>query len=73
MVADKETRRSFDPKLGIAAKLVAFGHQHGVVLRPIGDTVGFSPPLIIEEAQVDELVKRFGMALDDTAKWLAAQ
>jgi len=72
-VADKATRQPFDPKLAIAAKLAAFGHQHGAVLRPIGDTVGFSPPLIIEEEQVDELVKRFGMALDDTAKWLAAQ
>jgi len=31
-----------------------------------GDIVAFSPPLIISEAEIDELMVCFGRALDDT-------
>ena len=30
-------------------------HDHGLLLRPSGDTIALSPPLIISEAQIDEL------------------
>ncbi|MFC7331920.1 aspartate aminotransferase family protein [Rhodocista pekingensis] len=70
LVADKATRQPFDPKLGVAARLAGFAQGHGVILRPIGDTLGFSPPLIITPEEVDELVARFGRALDDTTAWL---
>ncbi|ACI98421.1 aspartate aminotransferase family protein [Rhodospirillum centenum] len=70
LVADKATRQPFDPKLGVAARLAGFAQGHGAILRPIGDTLGFSPPLIITPEEVDELVARFGRALDDTTAWL---
>lgn len=70
LVADKATRQPFDPKLGVAARLAGFAQGHGVILRPIGDTLGVSPPLIITPEEVDELVARFGRALDDTTAWL---
>lgn len=73
LVADKATKQPFDPKLNVAGKLVAFAHQHGAILRPIGDTVGFSPPLVINEGELDELLARFGKALDDTADWLVRE
>ena len=31
-----------------------------------GDIVAFSPPLIISESEVDEMMRCFGKALDDT-------
>ncbi len=31
-----------------------------------GDIVAFSPPLIIEAAEIDEMLARFGRALDET-------
>ena len=33
---------------------------------PVGDTFAFCPPLIITSAELDDLVTRFGKALDDT-------
>jgi len=30
-------------------------HDHGLLLRITGDTIALSPPLIISEAQIDEL------------------
>ncbi|WP_119678447.1 aspartate aminotransferase family protein [Indioceanicola profundi] len=73
LVWDKAARTTFDPKLTVAAKLVQFAHQHGAILRPIGDTVGFSPPLVISADELDELLARFGRALDDTTDWLVRE
>jgi adenosylmethionine-8-amino-7-oxononanoate aminotransferase len=32
------------------------------------DAVAFCPPLIIEPSQIEEMLARFALALDDTAK-----
>jgi 4-aminobutyrate--pyruvate transaminase len=67
LVRDKASRQSFDPKAGIAAYLVRRAQHHGAILRNMpGDIVAFSPPLIIREHEIDELMSCFGKALDDT-------
>jgi 4-aminobutyrate--pyruvate transaminase len=67
LVRDKATKQSFDPKAGIAAHLVRRAQHHGTILRNMpGDIVAFSPPLIISEAEIDEMMACFGRALDDT-------
>jgi 4-aminobutyrate---pyruvate transaminase len=67
LVRDKATKHSFDPKAGIAAYLVRRAQHHGAILRNMpGDIVAFSPPLIISEGEIDELMGCFGRALDDT-------
>jgi 4-aminobutyrate--pyruvate transaminase len=67
MVRDKTTKQSFDPKAGVAAHLVRRAQHHGAILRNMpGDIVAFSPPLVISEAEIDEMMGCFGRALDDT-------
>ncbi len=67
LVRDKATKQSFDPKAGVAAHLVRRAQHHGAILRNMpGDVVAFSPPLIISEAEIDEMMTYFGRALDDT-------
>ena len=67
LVRDKTTKESFDPKAGVAAHLVRRAQHHGAILRNMpGDVVAFSPPLIISEAEIDEMMTCFGRALDDT-------
>ena len=67
LVADKATKRSFDAKAGVGAFLVKRAQHHGAILRNMpGDIIAFSPPLIISEAEIDELMACFGRALDDT-------
>lgn len=67
LVRDKTTKQSFDPKAGVAAYLVRRAQHHGVILRNMpGDIVAFSPPLIIDEAEIDEMMACFGKALADT-------
>jgi 4-aminobutyrate--pyruvate transaminase len=65
LVADKATHRNFDPKLKIGARLIKAGEEAGVILRGLSnDTIAFSPPLIMTEAEIDEMVARTGRALD---------
>jgi 4-aminobutyrate--pyruvate transaminase len=66
LVADKSTKAPFDPVVGVGPFLVKRGHHHGLILRPLGDTIAFCPPLIITEAEIDLLLERFSLALDDT-------
>jgi 4-aminobutyrate--pyruvate transaminase len=70
LVADKKTKRSFDVSKAVGPTLVAKAQEHGVILRAIGDGVAFCPPLIITEAQIDELFDRFAKALDETEAWV---
>jgi 4-aminobutyrate--pyruvate transaminase len=67
VVRDKAAKQSFDAKAGVAAFLVRRAQHHGAILRNMpGDIVAFSPPLIISEAEIDEMMGCFGKALDDT-------
>ena len=67
IVRDRATKQSFEPKAGVAAFLVRRAQHHGVILRSMpGDIVAFCPPLIISEAEIDEMMGCFRKALDDT-------
>jgi len=46
---------------------------HGVILRGIGDTLAFCPPMIIKEAELNELFDRAEKALDDTEGWVGKE
>ena len=70
LVADKKTKRQFDPKLGVAAKCVAFAQAEGLIVRSVfGDAVTICPPLVISPAEIDELFDRLTRALDKTLDW----
>ena len=73
LVADKATKRPFDPAAKVGAYLTGRAEEHGLILRALGDRVAFSPPLIIDEAEIGEMLARFGRALDDTERWVAEQ
>ncbi|MBN8872563.1 MAG: aminotransferase class III-fold pyridoxal phosphate-dependent enzyme [Rhodospirillales bacterium] len=66
MVQDKASRKLFDPARKVGALVDAHARKHGLITRFIGDRIAFSPPLIITEAEVDEVAVRVGRALDDT-------
>ena len=70
LVADKSTKATFDPIGKVGGYLVERAQAHGLILRNLGDSIAFSPPLIITESQVDEMLESFGKALEDTTNWL---
>jgi 4-aminobutyrate---pyruvate transaminase len=73
LVADKDSKKPFSPQLKVGPRAFAIGHQHGLIVRAIGDTLALCPPLIINEAQIHEVVSRLKKTLDATAAALAAE
>jgi 4-aminobutyrate--pyruvate transaminase len=73
LVADKKTKRSFDPTQGVGAQMAKFAEGHGAILRAMGDTIGFCPPMIITEAELNELFDRTEKALDDAEAWVGKE
>jgi len=67
LVADKQARAKFEPAGSAGATLFAKAHERGLILRPIEDTLAFCPPLIINEAEISQMLSIFGAALDETA------
>ena len=73
MVADKKTKRSFDPKQGVGPAMAKFCESEGAILRAVGDSIAFCPPMIITEAELNELFDRFGRALQQAEAWVAKE
>jgi 4-aminobutyrate--pyruvate transaminase len=70
LVADKASKRSFDPKSAVGPRAVALAEQEGLLLRFLaGDVISICPPLVITAQEIDELFDRLGRALDQTLDW----
>jgi len=65
LVADRASKTPFEKSRRVGPYLVERAQQHGVILRAMGDTVVFAPPLIIREHEIEEMLAGFGRALDD--------
>lgn len=63
LVADKATGRPFDPARKVGATFDRMAYENGLVTRCMGDVLGFSPPLIINAADVDEIAGRLERTL----------
>ncbi len=65
-VSNKTTKAGFNPPGSIGAYCFERCHAHGLIPRNVGDGIAFCPPLIITEAQIDEIFSKFTLALNDT-------
>jgi adenosylmethionine-8-amino-7-oxononanoate aminotransferase len=71
LVADRETKASFDPKRKLATRIKAQAFAAGLICYPmsgtidgkIGDHILLAPPFIIEDSQIDELVGKLSTAI----------
>lgn len=70
LVANKNTKQSFDPAKYVAMAIFNFAQEEGVISRALlGDRLAFCPPLIISEAEIDELFDRFERGLNRGLEW----
>ena len=66
LVADKASKRKFDPAAKVSPRWTKLVEGQGVITRAVpGEILCFSPPLIITKAEVDEMLDRVGRALDE--------
>ncbi|MEM7169124.1 MAG: aminotransferase [Pseudomonadota bacterium] len=65
LMADKKKRQPFDPELKVGVRVQDAAHELGLYLRSITpDRISFMPPLIINEAEIDEASEILKQALD---------
>ncbi len=70
LVRDRASKQSFDPGQRIGKHLHELCLEAGLIVRAIGDTIALSPPLVIGEAEVEEIVSGLSGALGRLAEEL---
>jgi 4-aminobutyrate--pyruvate transaminase len=73
LVADKATKRSFDPRNGVGPKTSKLIEENGAILRALGDIIAICPPMIISEAELNELFDRLETGLDQAEAWVSTE
>jgi len=73
VVKDRATRAPFDPAEGVGNMVAVRAQELGLIVRAMGDSIALCPPLIITEGEIDEMLKRYGRALDDVAAKLGRE
>jgi hypothetical protein len=76
LVADRDTKAAFDPKLRLHARVKQEAMARGLMVYPTGgnvdgvagDNVLLAPPFIVDGATVDAIVERLGDAVDAACK-----
>jgi len=66
IVRDKPARARFPKNLGAGMRCRDICVNNGLVMRAVGDTMIVSPPLIVQDAHIDELVEKAWKCLDLT-------
>lgn len=63
LVTDKTAKKGLEKPGMLGSFVNGFVEANGVISRNMGDTLGFCPPLIITEGQIDDLFDRVEQAL----------
>jgi 4-aminobutyrate--pyruvate transaminase len=72
IAADKPAHRPFEASQGVGAYCIQRAQDHGLIAMVRGEAICLAPPLIITEPEIDQMMARLKLALDDTAAALAA-
>ncbi|WP_121063327.1 aspartate aminotransferase family protein [Chachezhania antarctica] len=64
LAKDRDAREAFSPAGSMAPKVVNFCAEEGLIVRAVYETVAFCPPMIVTSDDIDEILARFGRALD---------
>ena len=72
LVRDKATKQPFDAKAGVGAYFEERAREYGLIMRGRGEQLVMAPPLIITEAEIDDMLGRLARALDETKAFVAS-
>ena len=71
LVSDKAAKKNFPADKMVAAACCRFAEEEGLLVRALlGDRIAFCPPLVITEAEINEMFDRFARALDKAEAWV---
>ncbi len=63
LVRDRESREPFAPAEGVGARVARGALGEGLIVRPLGDVISLSPPLVLTEGEADRIVDALAAAL----------
>jgi 4-aminobutyrate--pyruvate transaminase len=66
IVKDKAKKESFPPAANVGLFIERRCQEHGVILRALGDALTIAPPLVVEKADIEEILRVVAVALDET-------
>jgi len=66
LVQDKASRQPFAPELAVGMICRKHCFDNGLVMRAVGDRMIVAPPLIMDRAQIDQMIVLIRLALDRT-------
>jgi adenosylmethionine-8-amino-7-oxononanoate aminotransferase len=71
LVADKATRRRFDPSLRLSERITQIAYRNGLIFRAFADNIlGFAPALCFRASDFDLLFERLERILDEVLEQL---
>ena len=74
LVAIKKQKQNFAADKAVATTCANFAQDEGVIVRALlSDRLAFCPPLIITDAEINEMFDRFERALNKTHDWIRKQ
>ncbi|MDA8310505.1 MAG: aminotransferase class III-fold pyridoxal phosphate-dependent enzyme, partial [Actinomycetota bacterium] len=67
LVAKRDPLEPFEPALKVGGRVARATLGHGVITRalPEADTIAFSPPFVVTESEIDQMVDGARLALDE--------
>ena len=66
LVCDKSSKQSFEPSADVTNRVFKHCLEGGVVVRPVGNTIVISPPLILKEDECDTIINVLGESIQLT-------
>ena len=73
LVSDRASRGKFDASAGIGKAVAGSALERGLIARPmVNDTIAMSPPLVLTEDEVTEMVDTLAAAIDDNLDTMRA-
>ena len=71
VVEDKASKKAFAPARKIGPYIDNLAKENGMIIRAMGDSLGFTPPLIMKPTEINEMIEITGKVLDQA--WTAIQ
>ena len=69
-VSDKKTKETFADEIAIGMHVSLEAQARGLIVRPLGNMIVLSPPLILNEEQIREISDILRMSIIATMKEL---
>ncbi len=73
VMKDKKAKTPFEASQKVGPAVEARCLENGLIVRAIGDNLAFCPPLIITDAEIDELFDIAEKSLDEAEVWVNEQ